>query len=70
MAVNEKSCLNCEKSIRCGVWGDWKCLTKVIRIYEPYRTARTCEDYKKDTRKEKPKCRCKDCQSSVGEDIE
>lgn len=69
MPVIKKSCETCKNAIWCETWTDWKCLVKHIRVYEPLRDAQSCESYKRKTRKEEVKCRCKDCLSRSGEDM-
>lgn len=56
----EGLCKTCTESVRCGTWGEWKCLVHEKRY--PNAGVRTCEDYKKRPAKwtDKP-CRCEDC---------
>lgn len=68
MAEVERSCVNCEHSIHCDSWGDYKCLVKKIRVYEPETVGAECKDFKKMQKKnilgevKKSKCRCSTCQ--------
>lgn len=68
MNRTKKSCLTCEHAVWCDSWTEYKCLVKIRRIYEPEKEAWTCDDCKKDTRKEQQKCQCKHCLSRAGED--
>ncbi len=73
MALEKRSCIDCEHSIYCDTWGEYKCTVKVMRIYEPENEAIRCKDFKRAPRKDalgdkkKPKCQCKHCQSRVDE---
>lgn len=52
-------CGSCVNSIRCETWGEWKCVAKELRIYDPVIY---CKDYKKRGKDFKePKCQCEDC---------
>jgi hypothetical protein len=58
----EGLCPNCINSIRCDVWGEWKCIMKERRIYD-YAEMISCDSYKKRPAmgfKER-KCQCEDC---------
>lgn len=58
------SCADCERHVFCSSWGEYKCLVKERRIYEPENEARRCKDYKKAPKKsgeDSPKCQCKSC---------
>lgn len=71
MAKEERHCMNCEHSIFCGSWGEYKCLIKIRRIYEPEKEAFGCGDFKQVRRnvndKKETKCRCKRCIEQEGE---
>lgn len=54
-------CSNCENSVWCSTFTEAKCIVKKRRINDLKREALRCKDFKKDTREEKPKCRCKHC---------
>lgn len=71
MAIVEKSCMNCEHSIFCESWGEYKCLVKSRRIYEPENEAIFCDDYKRERRRvgeSESKCQCKTCLSRATEE--
>lgn len=58
------SCTDCIHAVFCSSWGEYKCLVKERRIYEPENEARRCKDYKKAPKKsseDEPKCQCKTC---------
>ena len=64
MEEREKSCMDCENSIWCDTWSEFKCVIKQRRIYEPENDALDCEDFKRERRgknEAEPKCRCKHC---------
>lgn len=65
MAEVERHCGNCEHGILCSTFGDYKCLVKKCRIYEPEKDAAGCVDFKKKRVKlveSERKCRCGFCQ--------
>ena len=69
MEEKEKSCMDCKWSIYCYSFGEYKCLVKELRIYEPENEAIGCPDFKKERKNdEAPKCRCKTCLSRSGEE--
>lgn len=64
MARMVTHCMDCIHSVYCSSFGEFKCLVKTIRIYEPEKEARKCKDFKKQTKKssdDDPKCHCKHC---------
>lgn len=74
MALEKRHCMNCEHSVFCDSWTEYKCLVKAKRIYEPDKEALRCKDFKKTPRKtalgekEKAKCQCKTCQRRVDDE--
>ena len=65
------SCIDCIHAVYCSSWGEYKCLVKERRIYEPENEARRCKDYKKASKKsgeDSPKCQCKHCQARESEE--
>lgn len=66
MARMVTHCMDCEHSIFCSGWSEYKCRIKECRIYEPEKEARKCKDFKKKTSKvddDESKCHCKVCRS-------
>lgn len=68
MEEKEKSCMDCKNSVWCRTWGEFKCVVKQRRIYEPENEALNCEDFKKERKKDDAKCQCKHCLSLVSDD--
>lgn len=64
MSIMPIYCKDCESSRRCDVWGEYKCIEKMTRLYEDNPLA--CDKFKK-RKGEMQKCKCDDCMSRVGE---
>lgn len=60
--TNTKSmCANCENSIRCETWAEWRCKVYEKRMYN-HRSLTHCPAYKQRGKDFKePKCQCEDC---------
>ena len=64
------SCKECEQSIYCASWGEYKSQVHKCRIYNPEVAARACKDYKKGKKKtdDEVKCQCKSCTGNAGDE--
>ena len=61
MANKKALCPNCENSVLCPTWGEYKCKTLKRRIYG-FTKLTECKHYKKRGKDfQEPRCQCEDC---------
>lgn len=54
-------CPNCENSIFCDTWAEWKCVKYETRVYD-YADMSECDGFKRRSKIFKPRrCQCEDC---------